>query len=289
VNPTVVADTRCECGESPLWHPDQQCLYWGDIAKGLLYRYQMATGEHDIVYSAEDRDGYFGGIALKQDGALLLFMAHGAVRTWRHGVMSTVIDQMPEEHDSIFNDVIVDPEGRVFCGTLPTPSRDGRLYRLDIDGSIEPLVEGVSCSNGLGFSPDLRTLYYTDSTKRLIYAFDYARETGGLSNRRVLVDGPEQDGLPDGMTVDAEGCLWSAHWDGSCVIRYDQAGHEKQRISFPAKQISSVVFAGPDLSDMYATSAGGNDRTLNGLSAGAVFRVRPGVAGVAEFRSRVGI
>ena len=132
-------------------------------------------------------------------------------------------------------------------------------------------------------------LYHTDSTKRLITVFAYDRATGGLSNREVFVRTPDDGGIPDGMTVDANGDVWSARWDGSALYRYSPAGEELARITFPAKKVSSIAFGGPDYDDAYVTTAGGQDRATEGPGAGALFRVRLGVRGVPEFRSRIGL
>ena len=142
----------------------------------------------------------------------------------------------------------------------------------------------------MGFTPDGRGMYYTDSLARNIYLFDYDVESGELSNQRVFVETPEGEGFgPDGMTVDAEGCVWSAIWDASSLVRYTPDGVEERRFRFPAKKVSSVTFGGGDYTDLYVTSAGGDDRAAEGDGAGALFRLSPGVQGVPEFRSRVGI
>ncbi|HEU4754754.1 MAG TPA: SMP-30/gluconolactonase/LRE family protein, partial [Armatimonadota bacterium] len=254
-----------------------------DIPAGRMFRYEPATGRHEECYHG----GVVGGTTLQADGALLLFMARGAVKTWRDGTLSTVLDEIPEERDSRFNDVIADPEGRVFCGTMSSPHHGGRLYRLDPDGRITRLLDGLGTPNGMGFTADLRRMYFTDSGAHSIYLFDYDRETGGISNQRVFLKTPDGEGAPDGMTLDSEGFIWSARWDGWSLFRYTPDAHEDRRIRFPAKKVSSATFGGEDLTDLYVTTAGGNNREENGPSAGALFRLRPGVRGVPEFRSRV--
>jgi D-xylonolactonase len=214
-------------------------------------------------------------------------MARGAIKLWREGKLTTVVDEIPDERESRFNDVIADPLGRVYCGTMPTPDRLGRLYRLDTDGKLTTMLKNIGCSNGLGFTPDRKRLYYTDSPKREIYLFDYDRASGALSNQRIFARTPEDEGFPDGMTVDAEGYVWSARWDGGCLVRYTPDGREVMRVRFPAKQVSSVIFGGPDYRDMYITTAGGDKKAENGPGAGALFRLRLGIQGVAEFPSRI--
>jgi sugar lactone lactonase YvrE len=126
---------------------------------------------------------------------------------------------------------------------------------VDRDGTDHVVDEGFHLANGLAFSPDAKLLYFTDSAARRIYAYDYDQKTGEVRNRRVLVQVPDHEGLPDGLTVDAEGFLWSARWYGSCVIRYNPDGKVERSIMTPAKQTSSVMFGGPDLTDLFISSA----------------------------------
>ena len=283
MEPELVADYQCITGEGPLWHPDEKRVYWLDIPTGRMFRYEPATGKHEQCYQGE----VVGGFTIQDDGALLLFMARGAVKIWREGQLTTVIEEIPDERTTRFNDVIADPMGRVFCGTMPTKERLGRLYRLDPDGTLTKLLEGIGCSNGMGFTPDRKHMYYTDSPKREIYIFDYDQDSGAITNRRVFVRTPEGEGIPDGMTVDAEGYVWGARWDGGCLVRYAPDGTEVLRIQFPAKKVSSVTFGGEDYTDIYVTTAGGNKKETEGWGAGGLFRINLGIRGVPEFRSRI--
>lgn len=281
--PELVADVAWHTGENPLWHPDERVLYWTDIPAGRLYRYDPATGAHELVHE----DAPVGGFTVQADGALLLFMANGAIATWRDGRLSSVIDELPGERDTRFNDVIADPEGRVFCGTMPTARRPGRLHRLDRDGSIHQVLDGLGIPNGLGFTPDGAHLYHTDTTARTITRYAYDRSTGEIGDPSVFLTLPEDDGVPDGLTVDAEGCVWSARWDGGALHRYDTSGHELARIDFPCRKVSSLTFGGSGLTDIYVTTAGGPDRAGEGKGAGGLFRLQSGVVGLPEHRSRI--
>ena len=147
-------------------------------------------------------------------------MAKGAVATWRDDKLNYIINEIPDEREGRFNDVFADPRGRVFCGSMPTEGRLGRLYRLDTDGTLTTLLEGINVSNGVGFTPDGKQLYYTESMTHRIYLFDYDIDSGNISNQRVWVETSEDEGIPDGMTVDSEGFVWSARFGGSSVIRY---------------------------------------------------------------------
>ncbi len=287
MEPELLADYQCVTGEGPLWHPGERRVYWVDIPKGRLFRYDPGTGAHEQVYEGD----VIGGFTIQADGALLLFMAKGAIKTWRGGQLSTVIEAIPGEEQTRFNDVIADPEGRVFCGTMAIPERAGRLYRMDRDGTLTEVINEVGVSNGMGFTPDRKTMYYTDTRRRDISLFDYDRRSGAISNRRPFVTVPQREGegSPDGMTVDAQGYVWSARWDGGCLVRYAPDGQEERRVYFRAKKVSSVVFGGEDYQDMYVTTAGGQNKATEGTGAGALFRLRLGIQGVPEFPSRVGL
>ncbi len=287
MQPKLIADYACQVGEGPLWHPDEERVYWVDIPRGRIFRYDPATGTHEICYEGD----VIGGFTIQADGALLLFMARGAVKTWREGRLTTVIDEIPAERDGRFNDVIADPEGRVFCGTMSTPDHAASLYRLDTDGTLTHVLGGIGTSNGMGFTPDGTQMYYTDTRPHDIYLFDYDRATGEISNQRVFAHVPDEpgEGGPDGMTVDAEGYVWSARWGGSCLVRYAPDGTEERRIAFPAKKVSCVTFGGPDYTDMYVTAAGGEDKAEDGPGAGALFHLNLGIRGIPEFRSRIGL
>lgn len=282
---SLVADSRCSCGEGPLWHPEERRLYFVDIDAGALLRYDPATGTYERLFDGEA----LGGFTIQEDGSLLLFLARGAIRRWCHGEFTTLVEEIPDERETRFNDVAADPQGRVFCGTMPAPSRPGRLYRLDRDGTLSIVLEGIGCSNGIGFSRDLKTMYYTDSAAGEIYTFRYDADTGALTDQKVFVRIPKDHGSPDGLTVDAEGYIWSAIWNGSRVIRFAPDGVEERRIAVPCKKASSVIFAGEDYGDLYITTAARAGGPEEGFGAGGLFHVRPGVRGRAEFRSRIRI
>jgi D-xylonolactonase len=285
MDPTVVADVPCTVGEGPLWHADEDRLYWIDNHEGRLYRYDPERDGHELVYDGPT----FGAFTVQEDGSFLLFMADGRVENWDHreSTAETVVEDLPRYRGSRYNDVIADPEGRVYCGMKRLGERPGALYRLDTDGTIARVVDDLGLPNGMGFTPDSERLYLTDSGSHLISTYDYDRETEALSDRETFVRTPIGRGIPDGMTVDAEGYVWSARWNDGRLIRYAPDGTEDRRVEFPVWKVSSVTAGGPDYADAYVTTAGGDDRRREGTRAGSLFRLPLDVTGVPEFRSRV--
>jgi D-xylonolactonase len=281
--PEMVVDEKSVVGECPLWHPLEKRVYWLDIGCGSIYRYDPEKKSHERVYHGIR----VGGFTIQEDGTLLLFLERGAVGIWKNRELTFVIDEIPEERDTRFNDVIADPEGRVFCGTMPAKNRPGRLYRLDPNGTLTRILDGIEISNGMAFTVDRKQMYFTDSGKGEIYLFDYDQKLGEIDNRRLFLRVPQSEGEPDGMTVDAEGYVWSARWNGGCVVRYAPNGKEVLRIHFPAKKVSCVTFGGEDYRDIYVTTAGGDNREEEGSGAGALFSLKFDIQGLPEFFSRV--
>ena len=281
----LIADYACDTGENPLWHAIEEKLYWCDIPRGRIFRFDPATGTHEQCYEGRP----VGGFTMQCDGALLLFMDRGTIATWRDGNLTEVVETVPGELDSRFNDVIADPRGRVYCGTMSTEYQKGRLYRLDLDGSLQLLLEGIGCSNGMAFSADFKTFYHTDSFARQICRYDYQLETGTLSNGRAFAQFNDIDGMPDGATLDKQGRLWCALWGGAGVVRLAEDGTIDCKIPIPTPKISSLTFGGRNYDQMYVTTAGGTAREADedGAFAGALFRVRDVAIGVPEFCSHV--
>jgi D-xylono/L-arabinono-1,4-lactonase len=281
----VLVNYDCVCGENPLWHPDEKRVYWTDIDTGRLFCFDPQSGRSEVCW--HDAGRKVGGFTLQADGKLLLFMDKGTVAVLENGRPRPIIEDIPRELDNRFNDVIADPEGRVFCGVMSDKNGKGRLYRLERDLSYSVVVEEVGCSNGMGFTRDLKRMYYTDSWPKEIYVFDYDRATGSLSNRRTLVTKISDDTTCDGMTVDENGDIWSAFWGDGHVRQFSPQGQLKRAIKLPAKKISSCCFGGDKLEDLYLTTATEKNKVEND---GALLRIRGlGVRGVPEFRSRIGL
>jgi len=293
--PSILVDIECTTGEGPLWHPDEGVLYWCDIPEGRLYRYDPASDEHTLVY--EDEAERLGGFTIQRDGSLLLFQEAGAVRRFNteSGVITTIVSPDPDRFHERFNDVVADPEGRVFAGIMPDTDRglSGQLYRLDADGTFELVVEACILPNGMGFTPDASAIYFVDTCEvdpaepGYVYRYDYDRDTGAVSDPTVFYEADGVEGFPDGLTVDSKGHVWVAFWEGHALRRFRPDGTLDATVRFGPRKVSSITF-GPDTYDTaYVTTACQEGRAAEGDGAGSVYTFDPGVTGRAEFRSAV--
>jgi D-xylono/L-arabinono-1,4-lactonase len=278
----LVANYHCVLGECPLWHPAEERLYWTDILGGRIFRYDPVCQEHRSIVVARN----VGGFPFEEDGGLLLFMDRGAIALWRDGKIRELYGGATSMQGTRFNDVIADPFGRVFCGVMPDANLTGRLCRLDPDGSLRTVLEGLGCPNGMAFSLERRTFFFIDSVPRTIYAFDYDEETGSLSRQRSFLIFDESEGLPDGLTIDSEGYLWTAFWNGRHIARISLDGSIVKRIPIPTEKVTSLAFGGLLLDALYVTSAGGSEDDEPSTLSGAAFQINPGVTGRPENFSR---
>jgi len=279
-NIEAIANYRCACGENPLWDQRSGCVYWVDIPAGKIYRYDAATGEHGLVHDGE----VTGGFTFQEDGSLLLFGPNRIDRLGADGRTTPVAEDV-DDGMTRFNDVIAGPGGRVYAGSMGKTRESGGLFRVDPDGTITCLFRGTGISNGMAFTPDRRRFYWTCSTTRRIFRFDYDAAKGELSNREVFLDLSAGPGVPDGMTIDTEGNIWSARWDGQGIFRYTPAGELIEKIEFPVAKVSSVIFGGADLDELYVTTAGGSPDAAT--PDGTLYRLKVDARGLPEFRSRV--
>jgi len=291
----VIAGYGNLCGEGPLWDDRSQVLYWTDITGKRFFRYRWQDRQHELLH-----EGFqVGGFCFQEDGGFVVTNSAG-IWLWIAGTEPVLLAAEAEGKECVMNDCIADPEGRVYSGSYhydpDGESPPSFLFRVDTDGSVHVADEGIKFSNGLAFSTDCSTLYFADTVGRCIYAYDWRRADGALSNRRVFVRVPREEGLPDGLTVDAQGFIWCAHWFGGCLTRYDPDGILERRVITPAAQTSSLAFGGPGLNEIFITSAGAS----NMLSlappgydpekvyvGGPLYQVKTEIQGKKEFRSRV--
>lgn len=283
--PVIVTDIRCHIGENPTWHPQEKKLYWLDIPIGTIYRYDP---KNTMVEKIVESSSVIGGFTIQEDNSLLLFMEKGTVKIWRNNLFIDVVKEIPILKSTRFNDVIVDPAGRVFCGTMPDQDGVAYLFLLNVNGDIRLILDNVGLSNGMGFTPDKKQMYFTDSKKGEIRIFNYDKKSGSLSNERTFLKIKEQDIEPDGLTVDSEGYIWGAQWNGACVKRYSPHGKEVMKIDLPTKKITSLTFAGDSYQEIYITSAIGEvGSPVEKVEAGALFHYRTEVVGLPENKSKV--
>lgn len=280
----VVFQPRARLGEGPLWDDAAQLLYWVDIYNHRVHRFDPATGTDQVHEVGE----VVGSVALTATSALLLALRHHlALLDPATGELERVATVLPAGSPDRLNDGKCDPAGRFWIGSMSREQGRAALYRCDPDGAVQQMETGLTISNGLGWSPDARTFYLTDSGAKRIYAYDFDVEAGAIGQRRVLVDRSGEPSTPDGLAVDAEGCLWSAQWDGGCVIRFAPDGRELQRVTLPVQRPTSCAFGGSDRSDLYITSAsvGLSEQEIErGFHSGDLFRARGPVAGLAAER-----
>jgi xylono-1,5-lactonase len=276
-----VADVHAVLGEGPVWVAREQALYWVDIKGYRIFRLdESGTTEWAPplrVCSLVPRAsiGFIGGT----DAGIALIDPDAK----RYEIIANPEDHLPHNR---FNDGKADRQGRFWAGTMDDLEKDatGTLYRVDPDLGCSTIDTGYRITNGPAFSPDGRIMYHNDTARQVTYAFDL-REDGHASNRRVFLQFGPGDGNPDGMTVDAEGCLWIAFWGGSCVRRFSPDGGRLETVRLPVSQPSSCAFGGPDLDRLYVTSAkvGLDEESLKMQpNAGGLFMFTPGVRGLEE-------
>lgn len=244
-----------QLGEGPVWDTQAQALCWVDITRGIIHEYQTGSGRHRALEMHE----MVGAVALFPNGDFMAALQGGLARVARESGTRTPICHPEAAHPgNRYNDGKCDPQGRFWVGSMARDERPGAgsLYLLKPDRTAERVVEEVGISNGLAWSPDHNTLYYIDSPTGQVQAFDFEPGTGRLSNRRVAFSIPDSEGVPDGMTIDREGMLWIAHWDGWQVARWNpDTGKKLLGLKLPAARITSCTFGGEGLGDLFVTSA----------------------------------
>jgi D-xylonolactonase len=274
-----------EVGESPIWIPNEQALYWIDIEGPCVYRLHPATGK----LKTWQVDFPITALA-RQAGGKWITAAKTGLYYWdpETNKSSFIVDPVADMPNIRFNDGAVDRQGRFLIGTInekDLAAPDGALYRLDGDNTIHQLDTGLAVANGIGFSPDGKTLYVTDMFHSRILAYDYHTAEGVVGNRRDFVTIPTEEGWPDGLIVDQEGCVWSAHWGGWKITRYDPDAKVIQQIQLPVANPTCFAFAGRNLDELYITTAWfsltDEDRKKQPL-AGDLFRIKTNVKGLLE-------
>jgi sugar lactone lactonase YvrE len=284
----LALDVRAELGEGPVWDAHAACLYFVDILKGQVHRFDPVTR----AARAFDVGQPVGAIGLTEAGDLVLAVRDGFARfdPARRRV-SMIAEVEADRPDLRMNDGACDRAGRFWAGTMALDERlcAGALYRLDAGGRVETMLRAITISNGIDWTLDDRRMYYVDSPTQSVDIFDFDVASGAITNRRPFVWIPPADGVPDGLTVDADGGVWVSLWSGSAVHRYTPDGTLDRVVRLPVTHPTSCAFGGAELRDLYITTASialdarARERQPH---AGGLFRCRPGPAGRAPYRFR---
>jgi sugar lactone lactonase YvrE len=281
-----VLKTKAVIGEGPVWSTKEQRLYWVDIPEKKVHVFEPGDGSNqtfvlpDLVTSAAPRKS--GGLVLSLRKSVAFFDP-------KTGKLDVLPDAEPDKPGNRFNDGKCDRQGRFWAGTMGDVDWDspvGSLYRFDSDRKLMRMEERVCCSNGLGWSPDSKTMYFCESFAYKIHAYDFDAATGDISHRRLFVSLEGKGGaFPDGLTVDAEGFVWSAQPVFGRLVRYDPKGAIERIIELPVSRGTSCVFGGKDLDVLYVTTMRGTlteAQLAEEPLAGSLLALRPGVRGIAE-------
>ena len=286
MQPELILDARADLGESPVWDAGEGLLYWVDIRLGQLHIHDPQNRTDDRI----DLGEALGCVAGCRSGDLVLALRSGlAMYNMTTRTRTPLVNPEPQLPGNRFNDGKCDPAGRFLVGTMDEAEKEasGSLYSFAPDGTWKTLLSGTRISNGLTWSPDFGTLYYIDTPSRQVTAFDYDLAAGTIANQRPVISVPEELGWLDGMTSDREGMLWVAMWGGSKITRWDPAtGKLLDAIPVPALNVTSCIFGGPDLTDLYITSArkGMSEPELEKYPlSGGLFRLRTKIVGMPCF------
>lgn len=283
--PELIAQYHCLCGEGPLYDPTRDCVFWTDIDSGRMFRIDCSTLQHRQIYQGE----MVGGFTLQPDGQLILFRVKDITLFNPETGASRKLRDFDDDDgsgggSSRFNDTSAGPTGHCYAGTIGTTNEAGGLFLLSPDGSLELLFRGTGCANGMGWTPDRKTMYWTCSTRNKIFAYDFNATTGKMNNERVFheVTDRAKFGTCDGLTVDAAGTVYSARWDGRGIYLFNPDGSARGKIDLPVPKVTSLCFGGKDLTDLYITTACRGDGTAG---AGGLYRLKTTAKGQLDFRS----
>lgn len=282
-----ILKARATLGEGACWDHQRQRLLWLDILNCEVHTFDPATGT-DTFHKAPY---HVTLVHPTTRGDLILGTKMGIARMDpENGAFTPLCDPEADLPGNRFNDGKPDPRGRLFAGSLAYDGSDKKanLWRIETDLSYTKVIDHAGNSNGLGWSPDEKTFYWTDTKTSSVYAFDYDADSGEISNQRVAVEVDRSLGRPDGMTVDAEGCLWTALWNGYGLARWDpRTGKLMEKISCPCPNVTCPTFGGPNLDILYFTTAiKGRDEAEPAPEeeSGNLFAAKPGVKGMPGYR-----
>jgi sugar lactone lactonase YvrE len=280
--PDLLVDARARLGEGPVWDDRTGTVVWVDIEGKAIHVTEPSTGADRVLSTP-----LAVSLAMpRRSGGYIATMEDGLWVVAEDGRAERLVEIPENRQDGLrFNDGACDPVGRLWAGTMAWDFRDGAgsLYRVEPDLRVTRVLDDVTISNGLAWSPDGATMYYVDTPTLRIDAFDCDLATGEITGRRAVATIPEGEGRPDGICVDVEGGIWVALWPGWAVRRYLPDGTLDAIIPLPVAEVSSCVFGGPDLDTMFITTAWStlpDEARAAQPHAGSLFVTRPGIRGI---------
>ena len=294
-NIKIICNERLLCGEGPVWVPQYQKLYWTD-SNGTNIRCYNANDEswqviNDVINASS--------LALHADGGLIFGSKTGFYHLDKNGNIDSIAQVCDEEHISNINDLIADSLGRVYggqeCFDPEHKYETGYLYKINLDRSVSIIEEGLHLSNGMGFSPDLKSFYLVDTITRTIYLYDFNLTSGTVANKKIFTILDKNEGLPDGLTVDSEGYVWVARFLGNGLSRYDPDGKIERKIELPFAQPTSLTFGGKNYNQIFVTSASlywetdfaPNNHDYKMPRGGELIKIEQNIIGKPEYLARI--
>ncbi|MBX9256791.1 SMP-30/gluconolactonase/LRE family protein [Desmonostoc muscorum CCALA 125] len=279
-----ILDARARLGEGPIWDSIKKQLYWIDIFNHRVHQFDPVTGKNRFF----DVGDVVGAIATAGTDRLIMALRHHlAFLNTQTGEVTPILEIEGNLPSNRLNDGKCDPQGRFWFGSMSSIEKpDASLYRYDTDGSLHVMETGLTISNGLGWSPNQEIFYLADSPKQKIYAYDFNSVTGNINNRRIFVDLTHESFYPDGLTIDSQGNIWSAMWNGWCVIRFNRKGEEILRLKLPVPLVTSCTFGGEDLQTLYITtgSVGLSQAEIDkSFYSGDLFALKTDVTGLPSY------
>ena len=291
--PRLLVDSRNIVGESPLWHPEEDSLYWTDVNGFTIQRYILQSGGTQCWRFGEP----VCALSLTTDPSRILVALGSRLILWRPSTNERVNFAFPEPNwpHNRLNDGATDPNGVFWVGSmrnnvgpngedLEASGNSGSLYRVMPDGDVSVWDTGFGITNTLVWSPDRETFYCGCSPSNVIYAYDYRAVDSSISNRRPFIAGV-QPGLPDGSAMDEEGCIWNCRFFGGCILRFSPAGKLDRLVEMPVSNITNCAFGGSSLDTLFVTTASLHRK--NGELAGGLFEIPVDVRGLPTERFRI--
>ncbi|MGD6818898.1 SMP-30/gluconolactonase/LRE family protein [Metabacillus sp. 84] len=283
----LVYDAKAILAEGPVWDDRENLLYWVDIHGEAIHIFNPETKNDQLVKIGQK----IGAISIAEKGGFIAALEEGLYFIDPNsGEKTFIINPEEDKPDNRFNDGKCDPRGRFVAGTMQKEGQGnkGALYSIGEDHQVQKLIEEAGISNGLAWSKSGETFYYIDTPTQKVVSYDYNLETGTLSNKRVVIEVPEEEGHPDGMTIDEENMLWIAHYNGSRVSRWNpETGNKLEEVHLPVTQVTCCTFGGTDLDELYITTGRENledEELAKQPLAGSIFKVKTNTKGRKTFR-----